>query len=371
MLKFYQRLCFLGTIVLFCCFLVLMGCSRYTTPNHLSPYYGLTVSESQKGDIELPAPIRYRLILIGDGGAPAKDEPVLKTLGEWAAEVPRKTSIVFLGDNMYPEGLTEKDRNAAAERLDPQLAVVTENQTCGLFIPGNHDWKDGGKRGLSTVMAQEDYINKRLGAQPECEHPVFLPGCGKPGPRMLELPPAAPTVRLVVLDTQWWLHKYQKPHKDPKAVIEELKTQLMTELPVVVVGHHPIETHGRHGGFGSFGHYLKWRLRLSGQDTSATNYKDMVNRLNEAFSVPRKTPLLIYAAGHDHSLQVLKGRNADYLLVSGAGSREKISGVTNGDNTEFAYAHTGFMVIDFLEDNTALLRVVDPVKKGARFNLIL
>ena len=91
----------------------------------------------------------------------------------------------------------------------------------------------------------------------------------------------------------------------------------------------------------------------------------MVRYLNEAFlgSGPGRTPLLIYAAGHDHSLQVLKGCTADYLLVSGAGSHNKLSAVTSGKNTFFSDKATGFMVVDFLENGKVLLRVVESDKE--------
>ena len=370
MLKFHQRLGFLCSIILFCCLLALAGCSRHT-----APHYGPDVLAHQKLPLVLDTAIRYRIILLGDGGAPNEDgEPVLKTLGKWAKKFPEKTSIVFLGDNMYPNGLTKEDEDKAVKRLGPQLGVVIESQACGLFIPGNHDWKSGDEWGHRTVIAQEDFINNSLGAQSRCGHPAFLPECGDPGPRMLELPTAAPAVRLVVLNTQWWLHKHRKRYKDPKAIIAALKTQLMTELPVIVVGHHPIETYGPHGGHRdwksvkSLWRFVDWHFLKSHQNINGEAYKYLINQLNEAFSVPRKTSLLIYAAGHDHSLQVLKGRNTNYLLVSGAASKKKISEVTDGPNTLFAQAHTGFMVVDFLEDDGVLLHVVEPVEKEFLFH---
>lgn len=366
MLNFYQRLGFRCAILLFCFLLVLIGCGSHTVP-----YYFSDVPENQKGDVELPAEIRYRIILLGDGGDPEKGEPVLGTLGKWAKAVPKKTSIVFLGDNMYPNGLIEDNRNKANDLLGPQLDIVIASQAFGLFIPGNHDWDDDGKDGQSAVMAQEAFINKHLSAQSEYEHPAFLPTGGKPGPCGLELPPTAPVVRLIVLDTQWWLHEHDKPlDKDPETVIKKLKAELMTELPVIVVGHHPIETYGPHGGVWYKPEWVcslfSWlKCDVCKQDVNGKDYKDLVNRLNQAFwrSGPGRTPLLIYAAGHDHSLQVLRGRTTDYLLVSGAGSSKKISEVWHGYNTLFAHESTGFMVVDFLENDAVLLRVVEPANK--------
>lgn len=359
MLKFYQRLDSLCAIVLLCCLLVLIGCS------HKTAYYSSSLPVSQKGDVDPSdkrlAAVSYRILLIGDAGAPRTDEPVLKTLGEWAKKLPKKTSIVFLGDNIYPKGLRKDEWAEDIKRLNPQLDAVIGSQAYGLFIPGNHDWNDACEGGLKAVIAQENFIKKRLSAQSEYKHPAFLPKGGNPGPCKLELPTTAPVVRLIVLDTQWWLHEHDKPlDKDPETVIKELKGQLMTELPVIVVGHHPIKTHGPHGGFRKF-----WPSR---QDIKGEDYKHMISQLNEAFSVPGRKSPLIYAAGHDHSLQVLKGCSTHYLLVSGAGSRKKLSGVTDGDTTLFAHEQTGFMVVDFLENTNVLLRVVEPDAKGVHFH---
>ena len=360
MQKVYQHLRNLFFIVLFSCLLVLMGCGGIS--RHRGPYYSTDLPDSQKSDVKINTPIRYRIILIGDAGEPIKDEPVLKTLGEWAKKHPEKTSIVFLGDNMYDQGLTPKKRHEVEAKLGPQLAVVEASQAHGLFIPGNHDWANGSKNGYDAVRAQEQFIHQRLSIQGENALPVFLPSAGSPGPVALDLPTAAHAVRLIVLDTQWWLHKYRKPHEYPEPFVADLKALLMTELPVIVVGHHPIKTYGRHRG-------ALWKP-ISIQDTNHKKYSAIIEHLNKAFSVSGtgKRSLLIYAAGHDHSLQVLNGDTTDYLLVSGAGSTTKLSAVCAGKDTLFAHKHTGFMVVDFLENGKVLLRVVEPADKEIVFH---
>src|SRR2546426_3412173 len=45
---------------------------------------------------------------------------------------------------------------------------------------------------------------------------------------------------------------------------------------------------------------------------------------------------LIYAAGHDHALQVITGTSARYELVSGAGTFGHLDRVTALDSTRFA-----------------------------------
>ena len=395
MLKFYRNLDCLRAILLICCLLVIGGCGP--------AYYSPTLPESAKGNIEPPEALSYRVILLGDGGAPRDGEPVLKTLDEWARKEPKKTSIIFLGDNMYPDGLTKSARAYAYTRLGPQIVAVKASGAHGLFIPGNHDWTKEGAVECGVLNAQEKFINETLGSQSnsaskqetEAAPEVFLPKGGSPGPIHLDLPASKPTVRVIVLDTQWWLLEDKKVSKPPEAVIEDLKALLITKLPVIVVGHHPIETKGRHGGFrswrahvfalvdwrkwcwvptpivGSLYHYIDWHLCKSNQNINGERNKNMVAHLNNAFSIPNKTSFLIYAAGHDHSLQVLKGHTANYLLVSGAASSEKVSEVTDGSNTLFYHAHAGFMMVDFRTNGEIWLRVVEPENKGVQLSLWL
>lgn len=361
--------------------LTIIGCS------HTSPYYHPDIPSSAKQNIVTEKTLHYRILLLGDGGQPKQDEPVLKTLQAWAQKIPEKTSIVFLGDNMYPDGMTEQRQHEASMRLGPQIAVVKSTNTHGLFIPGNHDWTNGKKEGYGALLAQEKYINNALSHSPK-----FLPQGGSPGPVVLELPKSTPVVRIIVLDTQWWLHQHEKPQKSTEKIIAELKAALDTELPVIVVGHHPLQSYGIHGGFydwkshlfpgrvskkwlwvpvpivGSLYPLVRWHLVRSDQDLNGARNKNMVSHLNAAFSTAKKTPLLIYASGHEHSLQVSKGDVTDYLLVSGLASSEKATEVSHGDNTLFAHQHTGFMVVDFLTNGKVLLRVVEPGGKEVLFH---
>ena len=77
-----------------------VGCS------HIKPYYrsddlkptNITIGKEQ---------IKTRILLIGDAGEPQKNESVLKKLFQWASFTPEKTTVVFLGDNIYPKGMPE------------------------------------------------------------------------------------------------------------------------------------------------------------------------------------------------------------------------------------------------------------------------
>ena len=72
---------------------------------------------------------------------------------------------------------------------------------------------------------------------------------------------------------------------------------------------------------------------------------------------------VLYAAGHEHSLQVLKSDVVDYVLVSGAGSPSEVTAVTHGPDTIFAHEHAGFMSLD-VTSTTIVLSVIEPDGSG-------
>lgn len=370
---------YLGAVLLYLILIFTFGgCS------HTRPYYRKDIAAAPR-TVELSGDqIRARLLLIGDAGAPRDGEPVLQTLAEWVNMYPQKTMAVFLGDNIYPDGIPGvKDpagQEEAKARLSAQINTVKGTAARALFIPGNHDWARGHPDGYRILKRQEDFVNILL---PGADN--FLPKDGCPGPVALDWE----GVRIIVLDTQWWLHRldrFENPCalNDSAAVLAEL-TRLLEgagEREVVVVGHHPLASRGPHGGFFTWKDHLFPLTNLSKaawlplpvigslypvgrrywfksrQDLFSQTYGEMIGQLNRAFAARKP---LIYAAGHDHSLQVMEGASmAEYTLVSGAGSETKATEVGHKKETLFAHQHPGFMVIDFLNDGRILLRVAEP-----------
>jgi hypothetical protein len=323
--------------------------------------------------------------LIGDAGAPdPAGEPVLKMLGRWASEIPDRTLVVFLGDNVYEHGVPvdESAKRSALARLDAQVHAVRTSGARGLFIPGNHDWRSG----LEGVVRQRDYVRSRA------KRTDLLPSPGCPGPVTVG---KLAGVRLVVLDTQLWL-RASRPEKERLASELQRAVAAPASEPVIVVGHHPIATHGSHGGFKDWEDHLLPLGRIESlkptplavlplpvlgslyplvlelgivrpeQSLDSPAYQEMIGAIAGGLA---SQPPLIYAAGHDHNLQVLDGRKgrtpddarpADYLLISGFGSSGKGTSVTHKDDTIFSHLHPGFMAVDVYRSGAVLLRVVEP-----------
>jgi hypothetical protein len=277
-------------------FFFIINCS------HTAAYYradteplpGISINEDD---------ITQRVLLIGDAGAPENPEPNLVLLRRWVEEIPEKTAVVFLGDNIYPKGLpAEGDpwRQEAERRLRGQLETVQNTPARGIFIPGNHDWAKGSKAGRDNLKRQEEFVNAAL---PGGES--FLPPDGCPGPVHLDLK----GVRLIVLDTHWWFHRHKKPdtcaRSDKDAVVNQLKklTESAAGRDVVIVAHHPLTTHGPHGGFFSWKDHIfpltnlkkwlwiplpvigslypltRWFIVKNEQDIVGANYEDFIRRV--------------------------------------------------------------------------------------------
>ena len=339
-----------------------------------------------------PAEIESTLFLIGDAGAPAlRNEPVLRALTAELAKAPGERVVVYLGDNVYPRGIPDTGapgRLEAVRRLDAQVDVVREAGVQGIFIPGNHDWARMGADGWNSIRRQA----RRIAERGRNERIRMLPVDGCPGPSVVDV---GQRLRLIALDTQWWLHAGPKP-VDPTSqcradkeseVTDSLRADLEaadTSRRVVVLAHHPLASGGEHGGY--FGtrdyffplrHVSSWlwiplpglgaiypEARASGissQDIPGGSNRRMREALEGAMLRPRP---LVWASGHDHNLQVLAGRTAKHLLVSGSGIFGHGSRVVQLSTTRFASAAAGYMRLDLLKDGRVRLGVTEVDREG-------
>lgn len=316
--------------------------------------------------------VAYTLLLIGDAGLPepsAGGDPVLRALRDAIREDdPEQTFVVYLGDNLYPHGLvdsTETAERALGERiLNSQINAVLEPGARGVLVPGNHDWDAGSNEGWRYIQRQDRYVDERGQGRV-----ALLPNNGCPGPEVLDL---NPTLRLIVLDTQWWLQaggarpegpSSQCAVKNEQQVVDSVRAVLASAggRRTVVVGHHPLVSGGEHGGYFDWPTYLQIHpyVRNGGifarQDVTGREYTRMRIWLAGAF---QPNPPLIYAAGHEHNLQVFRRAPARYQVVSGAGIYGHTTTVRAITGTRYARRASGFQRVSFLKDGRVRLAVL-------------
>lgn len=323
------------------------------------------------------------LFLIGDAGLPEAGLPVLEALTDQAAHAEGDVAIVFLGDNLYERGLPPvgDDRRERGEaRLQILIDVARKAGVHGVFTPGNHDWDGEGEDGWRAIVDQQQFID---GLQ--LDSISFLPKGGCPGPEVLDL---GHSLRVVILDTQWWLHEGPKPSPENSECVPATEAGVLVGLDralggagdrqTVIAAHHPFDSGGPHGG------YFDWRdhffplRRVSGplgwlpipgfgsffvlarsvwkprQDLANRHYRAMIEAIE---SVAQRHEVVASAGGHDHSLQVLRSQATRYVLVSGTGPSTGLTASASKENTLFVTSRWGFMRLDVLESGRVRLRV--------------
>lgn len=311
------------------------------------------------------------LFLVGDAGEPyLKDTPLGSVLREKIAAA-GKSSVLFLGDNVYPRGLPEKNSQeyALAEAaLRTQVEFVRGLNTRAIFIPGNHDWQHWGKKGLDYIHNQQQWLDSL-----NDELITLLPRDGCPGPVQINLDDKN---ILVILDTQWFLHQWNK-NQNPdvcNATTTEEALTLVEDIfrrnqgkRIIVSAHHPLVTYGEHGGvftwkahifpltevskglyiplpvIGSiYPLYRRWFGHV--QDIAHPLYKEFSNALQD---IMRKYPGSVYVAGHEHALQYIV-KDSTTFIVSGAAAKTEY--VKKKGGALFAEPVKGFVQVSMHEN---------------------
>lgn len=320
--------------------------------------------------------------VMGDWGT-GNDEQhaVAQALREDVSEIPAgreiRPFVLELGDNVYEHGLPQGWDAPGARRLLQQTfgrvysdVAYHDEQLIFHIVPGNHDYngRAGGKKGYGDVLLQETLAEALF--KPYWQYYPIDPKLNsdtddlsnyqqlrKENILTLTVPQQIPTgnqqlVQIVAIDTQVLLDLYSK--KDTSAL--KLHLQKLDELlqqPAVwkfVVGHHPLATHGTHGGFRTaiwwippitlFTLYDKlFYKRL--QDIDHPAYRAFRRDLLQHM---KKYGVTAYFSGHEHNLQLLKLADRQLQLISG--SAGKRSPVTHGRDTYFSHASFGLTRLD-------------------------
>ncbi|GAA4293822.1 metallophosphoesterase [Aestuariibaculum suncheonense] len=309
--------------------------------------------------------------LIGDGGL-VYDNEASNGIKAFQTFIKNKQTkgdyVLFLGDNIYPAGMPEKEekgRAKAEQSLKVQLQSVEGFQGKAIFIPGNHDWYANRLVGLKE---EEKFIENTLGKD------SFLPENGCP----LESIDVSDKVQLVIVDTQWYLENWNKNPtinddceiKTEERFFDELEGEIKKGQgkTVVVAMHHPMFTNGSHGGqFAAAKHLfptqkpiplpglasLVVQLRAQGgvspQDRYNKRYNELMQRI-ETMSV--NNGKIVFVSGHEHTLQYIEHEGIKQI-VSGAGSKDSYAAL--GDDGLFSYGKQGFAEYTVYKDGSSFV----------------
>ena len=301
------------------------------------------------------------LVMLGDGGDALSD--VWGPLADYLKGFSQRATVIVMGDNIYDAGIpppSEAGYREAVRRLDFQLQTLRSAGIPSLFIPGNHDWNKDRPDGLASLKRQAQMVESALGRG------SFQPRNGCPGPARIN---ATEWFNLVVLDSEWWMYRYERPKLDGTSCsqrsMNELSQSIAQALSIsspsgfrILLSHHPLMSNGPHGAGsscpGDFG-CAAYKL-----------FREQIFTVLEQQKAIDRRPIICVGA-HDHSLQILKGqRGCDLFLVSGAMSH--LSWAKERDNTIYSFEGHGFMQLDRLRSGEQVLTAysIDPVAREVR-----
>lgn len=362
--------------------LVLMG-SAAVTGCGARDFPNTPAAPTSPGDLDAV------VYVIGDAGSATPETPNIIHLRREVAERSKETAVVvaFLGDNIYEHGLhppSDPKHEQDVGYLEAQIDIVRGTAAKGVFVPGNHDWGYGDERGAGQIQRQGEYL--AAVAEDGAVDVELMPPAVCPGPVTLNV---GESVLLVMLETDLWLRSDQPGADCDNRSTDQALSSLARVLRengegedryVMILAHHPLQTYGQHGGYfgvrdqffpgANLWKYLYIPLPflypiarnsgISSQDLSGSKNR----RMREEFAAVLEeapTQPLVWAAGHDHNLQVFEGGeyNVGYHLVSGAGSR--LSNV-GWDTALYAVGKAqremGYVRVEFFKDGRVLLSVI-------------
>ncbi|MEM0961505.1 MAG: metallophosphoesterase, partial [Bacteroidota bacterium] len=327
----------------------------------------------------------YRVLLVGDSGeVEDAEDPLFQLLTSRLAAAGDSSTVAFLGDNLLPKGMVplgHPDRGHLEDIVQAHADALDGYEGRVVIIPGNHDWEHTGPEGLAYVRRTEAAFEAAFG-----RGDTWLPSNGFPGPIPIEL---TDEITLIAIDTQWWLHPYERPTgntgeyvvRDNSDVLVQLEDLLRRydDTNLVVIGHHPMLSNGRKAGvFPPSSHLFPFRetgldqfhnVPLPGLGSLALFYNRVIGVSIQDVAHPDNTALrrsfldlfsdyenLIYASGHDHNLQyhTQTGREGlQHLLVSGGGSEGRYA--RGGGTALFTASQRGLMELVYVADGSVWL----------------
>ncbi|MFT4095115.1 MAG: metallophosphoesterase [Niabella sp.] len=312
--------------------------------------------------------VANRIILIGDAGE--MDAQQKNVLTEAANKIlDNKTTVIFLGDNIYPDGMALSGSRVpeTQEIIRSQFEPMRAKGAPVYFVPGNHDWDRMGRDGLQKMKKQWQFIEDQNDDQLK-----VIPANGCPDPVEIKV---SDHLVIIAYDSEWWLFPYDKKNEgaDCDCKTEQDVVARLNELfyrnrdkTILLASHHPFKSYGTHGGYFSLKDHL-FPLTVINKNlyiplpvigslypllrstlTSPEDLKDPVykNLIKQVGSVFKGFPNIIYAAGHEHGLQLIKSDRLQ--IVSGAGAKENYT--KKGKYSLYGAMLPGFVTVDELKN---------------------
>ncbi|MBC7534299.1 MAG: metallophosphoesterase [Ferruginibacter sp.] len=339
--------------------------------------------------------IQATIVLIGDAGQLTKGHHPVVNAVKQHIPLNEKTTVVYLGDNLYKTGLPDNSLPTyaiAKAPLDSQINIGGKSKAHVYFVPGNHDWANGGTNGYQSILRVQSYIDLLAN-----ENVKMFPRDGCPGPVEVKI---NDDIILVMMDSEWWIHENEKPgiesdcpYKTKSEVLVQLEDIISrnSKKLVLLAFHHPFRSYGPHGGYFTLKQHIfpftdaiknfYFPLPVIGsaypltravfgtsQDLKHPLYQQMIQSVERTV---KGHPNVIFMSGHEHTLQMIQDSGYNFI-VSGSGS--KTSRVSQPKKSLFASGETGFATLQISKNKnvrvTFYIVAGDSIKEAYTNNIL-
>ncbi len=315
--------------------------------------------------------IDHTFYLIGDAGNADEinSKEALQPLKNQLDKASKNSTLIYLGDNVYPVGMNgNKESEAYKEAvviLENQLKITKNFKGKTIVIPGNHDWYSG----LDGLNAQEEFVVKYLN-----DEESFSPRKGCP----IEDFEINDNITLVTVNSQWYLEDWNKiPTINDDCTIknrEEFFLELESVLNknedkiTILALHHPLFTNGVHGGhfgvrkmlisaedsvpiplIGTLYNLLRKTAGVSSQDVLNKEYTNLTKRIRALIQGNNN---IVVVSGHEHSLEYIERDNIKQV-VSGSGTKTNAARAIYPK--DFSYGRNGYATLQIMKDGKTIL----------------
>ncbi len=290
-------------------------------------------------------------------------------------------TLLLLGDLRQKNNENEDTLVSFIQRIQKRGAKV-------IAVTGDRDWDKSGLHGLDTVKALEHRFKTKIG------HNIFFPKKNCPGPYVKDI---GEDIRLIAINSQWWLHHYRKMLPVDSECDQITKVQILDDLTeaietakerkVIIITHHPITSGGVYGGnshlkghlfpfshdkpnnktflplYGTF--YNKYRQNIgTTQDFSSDEYEAYISDIEGVLTDYED---VVVCSSHEYDLQVLKINN-NFQIISG--SFLKSAQVNSIKNTLYKNKSRGFVKVETTDNKELISKIYLYDKEANEFALV-
>lgn len=320
----------------------------------------VSFSFGQKENLSLQESQNQHVFLLSNLENVPPNSPLFSKIKNLVTEQDGASTILFLGDIISKNGI---DKNPNQEEVNKMESILDLAATAeqSVFVPGDKEWDDGEKMGMEKIKALEKHFKK--------EKIQVTPSDGCLGPEVIDV---GDFLRIITVNTQWWVHRYQKPESEDLDCPAFNEVEFWDELEsamndaenrnVILAAHHPVLSFGQYAGHGlTKQHFLPPVIGsfIAGYHQSVGAKRDLtqealVHFSNELLKRLERFPPIIYTSGHEYDLQ-LNYKDGSYHLNSGAIHQAKRT--SKSRYSQFRQSKPGMAHLEFSKNGAVKMNI--------------